>query len=325
VRAQQLLIAMFGTIAVCVLIGMIVPVCSAPITPTEPRKTLIHFPARSVGRIIFVTDIPGKVGYDSATAPHSIEAKGDVQLSTDRPIGFVLNYDGAANSSFLDSPEMIATNLLQIDMRNVESANDDTLKHFTHLTRIRRLLFSGTDLTDAGLKYLASLKELSHITASGTLMKGSGLAYLAELPGLERLELSRSNFRDCKFEKIPTFKKLKMFTASQSLLNDGACEFIGRQHLLEELDISKNKITDAGIARLAGLKKLRTLNLCDTLVTPKCLASLSKMPSLLSLTLILGQLPPTSVTMMQKALPKCHFELTPTDSRIDSSLFSPLR
>lgn len=324
-RAQQLLIAMFGTFVVCVLIGMIVPVCSAPVTPIAPRKIIIHFPARSVGRIMFVTAIGGRVGFDSATAPHSIEAKGDVQLSADRPIGIVLNYDGAANSSFLESPEMIATNLLQLDFRNVETANDDTLKHFTHLSKIRRLLFSGTDVTDACLKYLASLKDLNHITAGSTLMKGSGLAYLAELPALERLELSCSNFRDCKFAKIPTFKKLKLFTASTCELNDGACEFIGRQLLLEDIDISKNKITDAGIARLVGLKKLRTLNLCDTLVTPKCLTSLSKMPSLLRLTLLLGQLPPASVTMMQKALPKCHFALTSSNSNVDASLFSPLR
>jgi hypothetical protein len=338
VRSRQFYTIMFASLSSCV--ATIVPVSgtfgkapSVPAAPArggvsavaaKPKNVTVHFPLRAVGKIILASISGNWVIIDDARKVIPIQAKGDVQLSTQQPIAMVLNYDGAEKSSFLDSPELAATNLVQMDFRNVESANDDTLKYMTHLTKIRRLLITGTDVTDAGLKYLLPLKELTHIAGGGTLIKGPGLAYLSELPQLIKLELARSNFKGFKFDHIPTFKKLQMFTAAQSLLDDNVCEFISRQPLITDLDISKNKITDAGIARLTGLKQLRTINLCETLITPKCVGSLSKLPSLVNLTLILGQLPPDVIAKMQKSMPKCHIELRPADSTIDSSLFSPL-
>jgi Leucine-rich repeat (LRR) protein len=329
---------MFGALTSCIV--AIVPVSGKPVkeppspaahvpagvSPAAaiPKTVTIHFPSRSVGKIILASLQGTYVRSDDAMKSTPIQAKGDVQLSTLQPITMVLNYDGAAKSTFLDSPEMAAVDLVQIDFRNVESANDDTLKYMTHLTRIRRLLMSGTDVTDSGLQYISSMKDLGHIAGGGTLIKGPGLAYLSELPQLVKLEIARSNLKGFKFDHLPTFKKLEMFTVSQSLCDDSVCEFISRQPQLTEIDISKNKITDAGIARLSSLKKLRSMNLCETLITPKCIASLSQMPSLSNLTLILGQLPPDAVAKMRKAMPKCHIELKPVDSPIDSSLFSPL-
>jgi hypothetical protein len=328
-----------GSLASCA--QTIVPVCGAPakvpsppVTPSgskalatvdKSQNVTVHFPPRSVGKIIPAYIAGKRCGVDDSAKAGPIPARGDIQLSTQQPIAMVLNYDGAANSSFLDSPEMAATNLVQIDFRNVESANDETLKYMTHLTKIRRLLITGTDVTDAGLKYLSSMNMLIQLAGGGTLIKGPGLAYLSELPMLEKLEVARSNFKGFKFDHLPNFKKLAVFTAAQCLLDDNVCEFIARQPLMSSLDISKNKITDAGIARLAGLKQLRTINLCETLVTPRCIDTLVKIPSLATVTLLLGQLPPDAVAKMQKSMPKCRIELRPVDSNIDSNLFSPLK
>jgi hypothetical protein len=317
------------------------PVCGAPgksLTPpvvpaatkvsstsVKSQAVTVHFPPRSVGKILPAVVHGDRVGIEESKKANPIQAKGDVQLSTQQPIAMVLNYDGAAKSSFLESPEIAALNLVLMDFRNVESANDDTLKYMTHLSKIKRLLISGTDVSDAGLKYVSSMKDLTHIAGGGTLIKGPGLTYLSELPNLKKLELARSNFKGFKFDHTPTFKRLEVFTAAQSLIDDGVCEFIARQPFIIDVDISRNKITDAGIARLAGLKFLRSINLCETLVTPKGISSLSKIPTLHSLTLLLGQLPTDAVAKLQKTMPKCRFDLRPADSEIDPNLFSPLK
>jgi hypothetical protein len=297
------------------------PVLSAP---AEQRKITFHFPARSVGKIEYVELLDGRLDYDFKGAPRPMPAMGTVQIPAEQLISFTLNYDGAANASFLDSPEIGASNLLSLDMHNVESANDETLKHITHLTKLRRLLFSGTDVSDAGLKYLAPLKHLTQITGSGTLIKGPGLVYLEGLNELGKLEISRSNFKGFNFDKLPVFKSLHYLSLSQSVVDDTVCTFVGKLPEIRSVDISRNKITDAGIAQLVGAKKLAQLNLCDTQITPKCLPSLAKLPALAEVKILLGQLPPDSEKAIEKRLPKCHFELRAADSKIDSSLFSPL-
>jgi Leucine-rich repeat (LRR) protein len=338
-QKQKWLTLFFGVMSLSATTELVTPAFGAPTKKTanatlatgplttagESQKVTVHFPAKSVGKI-FAASFSGKwIIYENGQNGQPTQARGDVQLPTQQPVAIILNYDGAANASFLDSPEMAAINLVQMDMKNVESANDDTLKYISHLSKIRRLLIAGTDVTDEGLKYVASNQNLTHLVAGGTLIKGPGLSKLANLPELVSLELPRSNFKNFKFGRLPDFKKLEKLTVAQSLLDDDVCTFVSRQRLIQELDISKNKITDAGIAQLVNLKKLRSINLCQTSITPKCLSSLSKMASLRELALIPGQLPPDSVANMRRTIPRCHIDLRPPDSKVDSTLFAPLR
>jgi hypothetical protein len=283
----------------------------------------LHFPSHPVGKIYKVEVLKNGLTTRPTVGDKSWIARGDISLDPAQAILFTMNYAGSENSSFLEG--MSNANVVVLDMNNLENVNDETFKHISKLTQLRRILSNGTDLSDEGMKYLKPLKNLSTLVANGSLIKGPGLSVLAELPELRYLELARSAMRGCDFSKLAPLKKIVAIDLSGCALTDTVCMYLNQMHTMIFLNIAKNKITDEGISHLVNLNHLTEINLINTAVTPRAALSLAKLPMLQHVILGENQFSEPAVLRFKKALPKCSVELRKSDDKIDANVFAPLR
>jgi hypothetical protein len=319
-RSVMSILALF---AVCIAEISSMPSTEAKPIDKSPRSITLHFPAQAVGKIYEVALLKNGFMANPGGAAKTLTARGDVNVDPARAVMFVMNYAGSEHPDCLD--QFRNTNLVILDMNNLENVNDETFSHLEMLTTLKRIRANSTDLSDKGLKFLKPLKALTMLTACGTLVKGPGLAYLSELPALYRLELARSAMRNFDFSHLPTLKTLVDLDLSGCVLNDTACIYLGRMRTVRLLNIAKNKISDAGIAHLTGMSRLAEINLIGTAVTPRAATSLSKLPALCKVVLGEDQFSELGLERFKKSLPRCVIEPRKSDGKIDANVFAPLR
>ena len=101
-----------------------------------------------------------------------------------------VNQNGACNSPSLvpanvsDAGMSFLSELTDLEvlyLHNLFSVGDGTARHLKHLTRLRRLGFDATLITDQGLRYIAGHEHLIDLSL-GPLITDAGLAVLRELP-----------------------------------------------------------------------------------------------------------------------------------------------
>jgi hypothetical protein len=121
------------------------------------------------------------------------------------------------------------------------------------LTRLRpglkKLLLSGTRVSDAGLADVRRLKELRVLYLSGNEITDAGIAHVATLPQLEELNLSQ-----CK-----------------AVTDEGAAR-LARVESLKHLNLTGTQVGDEGLRRLAEVAGLEGLYLHGTRVTDEGVA-----------------------------------------------------
>jgi hypothetical protein len=72
-------------------------------------------------------------------------------------------------------------------LRTIPRLTDKVLDHLHHMTRLRELIVSGSDITDAGLAKVAGLKNLEVLDLTDTQVTDAGLKCLKSLPRLRLL------------------------------------------------------------------------------------------------------------------------------------------
>jgi hypothetical protein len=129
--------------------------------------------------------------------------------------------------------------LEELTLANNADLTDRALHHLDHLTRLRKLVLTGTGIRGPGLRCLSRMTELTYLDLNDTVVDDRALESLRALTGLKSVDL-RGTF----------------------VTDDGLTHLAGLEALVG-LDLSHTDVTGVGVARLP-LEKLHSLNLTFT-------------------------------------------------------------
>jgi hypothetical protein len=90
------------------------------------------------------------------------------------------------------------------------------------------------------------------------------LAQLDALPGLQTLDLDRTDVTDAGIEKLAKLPNLKSVSIRGGRITDKALEHLSRIATLEDIELTGTGITKHGISHLSRLPRLRRLKLDQT-------------------------------------------------------------
>lgn len=222
---------------------MVVAALSMVATAGLETRTL-HFPTdRSLGKVLVCEPVPDRPleGFSywirGEDWSYLADARGDVAV----PAGKWISLNVERREAWSDlSPlrNLQPDDLYQLGIHGSYSGGakpgDACMQHAAHLTGLRVLDLSQTNITGAGMKWVAGLQNLRRLTAPDR-MDDAGLAHVARLPALTGLYLQESR-----------------------VTNAGLRHLAGLQSL-EELALGAGRITDDGLVHLAKLPRLRYL------------------------------------------------------------------
>lgn len=158
---------------------------------------------------------------------------------------------------------------------------DGGLAHVVKLKELRRLILSGTGLTDTGVGSLQSLENLEELwLPSGPT--DIGLKTVGRLTSLRKLGVSSSMASDLGLSHLRNLEDLEFLNlwCDRSRVTDGAAAHLRQLKRLKVLRIHNSAITDDGLRSLAELKSLEDLELHGNAVTFDGLQHLQQFPAL---------------------------------------------
>ncbi len=244
---------------------------------TGMETRTLHFPTdRSLGKVLICEPAPDRPleGFSywirGEDWQYLADARGDVAV----PAGKWVSLNVERREAWSDlSPlrNLQPDDLYQLGIHGSYSGGakpgDACMQHVSHLTGLRVLDLSQTNITGAGMKWIAGLQNLRRLTAPDR-MDDAGLAHVARLPALTGLYLQESR-----------------------VTNAGLRHLAGLQSL-EELALGAGRITDDGLVHLATLPRLRYLLLQGDGFSDAGFVHLKNVPSLRILHF--GHLPQTT-------------------------------
>lgn len=211
-------------------------------TRPQGKERILHFPEeKSLGTL--------SVQYEGAirkieTYRHWIdgtkwedlgEAKGDITIPAGKRLGLTISPKEWKDLSPLSN--LGPDDIYSLGFRSMTEGakpDDRCLPHIAHLTGLKILQLSNTNISAKGLKLIGNLNLLERLFAPR--LTDTGLAQVARLSSLKALYINE-----------------------HSLTNDGLA-YLSRLELLEELDlIGKGRLNDAGLVHLSKLPRLRYL------------------------------------------------------------------
>lgn len=213
-----------------------------------------------------------------------------------------LNLIGLKQLTALELSQILKLpNLRTLTLSYCEKLDDSVLKSIGELDNLISLDLVGCRLvTNVGFVELAKLHKLEILKIAGCEnISDVGLKSLKRLTNITELDLSGcSRITDVGIGNLRPLKKLKIVDlASCHRLSNKSLTFVGQLTLLEELRLSYNyNISKLGFQSIANLKNLRRLYVEECgLVNDDCVRALSKMNSLVELTLVSCQLTDKSI------------------------------
>jgi hypothetical protein len=160
-------------------------------------------------------------------------------------------------------------------------SDDEAMRHYAAIPRLRKLRAQGTVATDAGFEALASSPTLAGLwTGKDAVQLGDrGFTALSRMPSLGRLGVSCKNVSDAALARLPEFPALRELTPID--MTDAGFRHVGRCANLERLTCMYCRSTgDAGTAHIAGLGNLRYYYAGLTQITDRSLEILGGIASL---------------------------------------------
>ena len=157
---------------------------------------------------------------------------------------------------------------------------DEGLIHLKKLSKLRKLQLFGTYVTDEGLQHVAGLRELRKLVLRDNQIGNSGLAHLAGLVQMEFLELWGDQITDAGLIHIKEMKKLEWLDLLHTSVTERGLVHVRELTNLKALGLPF-KITETGLLQISGLTSLEDITIDTEYITPKGLAALSKLKSLI--------------------------------------------
>ena len=243
------------------------------------RSVTVTFPGdASIGRLLVIAP-------DAADqAQKAIQVAGAKGVETVKvPPGYVLalepNRRVFENPECLDkvSPqgiECIKTSFTSLDDRE-DGMCDRALGYVSHLTSVKWMVLSRSDVTDVGLSKLKNNLGLEAVECAGSPVQGACLEVLSSLPKIRLLNLGGCSLNAKNIFWLAHFKNLEVLNLNRNQLNEDGLKVIAKCKNLTRLNVASNsKVDDTFIKSLVGLKNLYALDLRDTRVTANGLAVL---------------------------------------------------
>lgn len=130
------------------------------------------------------------------------------------------------------------------------SVTDESLKHITVVTNLRRLYLSETQITDEGLKQIAVLTDLRRLDVSETRITDDGLVHLMKLGQLTHLYLRGTPITSAGLVHLQPMQGLTSLNLRQTSVDDTAMMHIVRLKNLKHVYLDKDKFSDEARAKL---------------------------------------------------------------------------
>ena len=163
----------------------------------------------------------------------------------------------------------------------VAKLDDETLMHVGNLTGLERLpwpIYGHDGATDAGISHLRSLSKLRSLMFQGSQVTNNGLQVLQELPDLTYIRLWECpNISDEGLEHVGSLKELKRLELTRTKgIRDEGLKHLQPLQKLTHLYLTSTSITDRGMLHLHSLASLEYLAIEDTKVTPEAVESIKQ-------------------------------------------------
>jgi beta-lactamase regulating signal transducer with metallopeptidase domain len=235
-------------------------------TPKTETERVINFPKnRSLGKLFI--QMPSPVKDTRARLERSVldcgdylcEAQGNVRIPPDRQLTLIVDPDAAADLSGLSKlqPEDLYGIIFPPGPQGLSNdIGNAVMQHIAHLTGLKTLKLSFTNVGDAGMKYVIALKSLEYLDTTSQITD-KGMAYVSQLTSL---------------------KSLGLFGPSR--ITDAGLQHISKMTSLEELALAGESMGDEGLIYLCNLPRLEYLRLHGTNFGDYGMVHLKKLPSL---------------------------------------------
>jgi len=135
----------------------------------------------------------------------------------------------------------------------------ELLNAAAHLTDLKKLYVSGSDITDSDIDLLKRYKTLDTLAVSYTKLTGKSLASLPSLTHWKNLDANRIDSIETLIQRLPKASGIEDLRISNKNLTVKDFEIISRLPNIEFLEISKAQMNDKTVNLLARLKKLKYL------------------------------------------------------------------
>lgn len=284
--------------------------------PVSSKSVVISFPEdRSLGKLY----IKPCISYLDLEPMKLIgDARGKIAIPAHALLHLVVSYEDSRDTSRLRTlPNVFSS----VDFRR-KPITDDGLKNIRHLTNLRQLNLSDTEISNQGLDQLTALKNIEALQLWQTNLRGP-LNALTQFPKLKYLQLHRNNLDDRSVAPIARLRSLEALNVFRCGLTGRSLQSFSKCPNLRTVDLGDNKIDDASLSNFVDTK-IRSIGLRGTPVTASAIQYLKRMPALTFISLTESNLSRADKISFKKSLPRCTIGLASRRRKIPAEFFEPL-
>jgi internalin A len=235
-------------------------------------ERVLHFPVdRSLGRVLICEPVPEKPleGFHywirGEEWEYLAEARGDVTVPAGKWVSLgVGRPEGWRDLSPLSN--LPADALYRLDLHGSYTggakAGDACMPHLAHLTGLRVLHLSETNITGAGMRWISGLQHLRRLTVPDRI-DDAGLAHVAKLPALTGLYFRKNRVTNAGLRYLAGLQALEELALESGRITDSGLVHLARLPRLRYLLLRGDRFTDAGFAHLKYVPSLRILHFGD--------------------------------------------------------------
>lgn len=211
------------------------------------------------------------------------EAQGDVKIPAGKRL--LLTIDRNAWKDLSPLKNLNSEDIYMLSFAGMEdgyslSPDDRCMPYIAHLTGLKILMLSNTNISAEGLKLIGNLNLLERLSAPR--LTDAGLAEVARLSSLKALYIYDHNLTNAGLAPLAQLELLEeLDLVGKGRLNDGGLVHLSKLPRLRYLLLRGRSFTNAGMAQIKNCSSLRILHLGFlTQLTDATIVQLSQMPKL---------------------------------------------
>lgn len=262
-------------------------------TKPQGKERIVRFPKeRSLGRLMIqdadaVRNIQTFFYWTEAGDSeweYLAEAKGDVKIPAGKRL--LLTIDRNAWKDLSPLKNLNSEDIYMLSFAGMEdgyswSPDDRCMPYITHLTGLKILMLSNTNISAEGLKLIGNLNSLERLSVPGRLTD-AGLAEVTRLSSLKALYINDHSLTNAGLAHLARLEMLEeLDLMGKGRINDAGLVHLAKVPRLRYLLLQGKNFTDNGMAQIKNCSSLRILHLGYlTQLTDAAIVQLSQMPGL---------------------------------------------
>jgi len=259
----------------------------------QGKERIVRFPKeRSLGRLMIQdANAVGNIhafsywtGAGDSEWEYFAEAQGDVIVPAGKRLSLSIDRNAWQDLSplkNLDSEDLYKLSFAGMVDDYSWSPDDRCMPYISHLTGLKILMLSNTNISAEGLKFIVNLKSLERLYAPRRFTD-AGLAEVSCLPSLKALYINDHSLTNDGLAHLAQLELLEeLDLVGKGRLNDAGLVHLAKLSRLTYLLLQGKNFTDAGMAQIKNCSSLRILHLGFlTQLTDAAIVQLSQMPRL---------------------------------------------